>query len=236
MGGRGGNSGMGSGMGAEWLDFSGSFGDNFDPNTDERQRAYEYLSVLQQNGVIPANADLEDARRYFRHYGDFDIEAYNSAPFGPKSEMFVKWAEGATERGYGDDKNAFDNKYGLSKFIDSHPNLQLNTNVAMYRGVRTSQGELNRLQQALSSKTSISMDGPSSWTAAERVANNFTKATLNPTGNVRLVYKDVSKGKRKAIPYPYSGQKEAIYSRSARFDVLSIVNKGAWYEVEVRSR
>lgn len=221
-------------LGAKWLDFAGSYSNTWNPNTDTHKRAIEYIEMLKKQGVVNKKADAEDVHQYFIHYGEYGVDKYKDAPYGKLAEGFVKYVEGATDKGYGDNKKAFDSKYGLSKFIDSHKQMQLSTNVPMYRGVRTSDKEVKMLQYAHKSKSPISMKGISSWTANKFMADGYTKATLDSSGDIRLVYKDVTKGQRNAMPWPHGGQHEAIYSDSARFDIVSIDKTKTGYEVKVK--
>lgn len=221
-------------LGAKWLDFSGSYSSTWNPNTDEHKHALEWVEMLKEQGVVDKNADAEDVNQYFVHYGDYNISEYENAPYGKLAEGFVKYVEGATDRGYGKNRKAFDSKYGLSKFIDSHKQMQLSTDVPMYRGVRTSRKEVEMLEYAQKSKSPISMKGISSWTANEFMADKYTKATLDASGNIRLVYKDVTKGQRNAMPWPHGGQHEVIYSDSARFDIVGIKKTKTGYEVKVK--
>lgn len=234
-----------SGLGSEWLDFEGSFNQDFFVNEYlkaeskdnlTRARSLEFIQMLKDNGVVDKNADMNEVRRYLLFYQDYDVSEYSNAPFGKLVEGFVKFNTGANERGYGDNKNALDTKYGLSKYIDSHKGMQLNTDVPMYRGVSTSQREIDQLQKAFASKKPIDMGGISSWSASKYMADRFTVGTLNATGNIPLVYKDVTKGQRNAMPWPHGGQKEAVYSKSAQFDVVSIKKDGKGYIVEVKRR
>lgn len=226
-----------SSVGAEWLDFSGSYGKDWNPNVDTKKRSREWIKKLQEEGIVDKNADIEDVQRYLAHYGDYAIQEYENAPYGKLAEGFTKYVQGANERGYGKGgRRAFDQKYGLSKFIDSHKSMQLDTDVPMYRGVRTSEKELELLQMAYKGKSEIGMKGISSWTANRNMADNFTKGTLDASGNIRLVYKDVTKGQRPAMPWPHGGQHEAIYSNSSRWTIVNMKKTSWGWEVEVKMK
>lgn len=226
-----------SSVGAEWLDFAGSYGKDWTPNIDTKQRAMEWIQQLKNVGVVDKNVSNEDAQRYFTHYGDYAIDEYENAPYGKLAEGFTKYTQGANERGYGKEgRRVFDQKYGLSKFIDSHKEMQLDTDISMYRGVRTNQKELELLQMAYKGKSEIGMKGISSWSANSHMADRFTKGTLDASGDIRLIYKDVTKGQRPAMPWPHSGQHEAIYSSSARWNIISMKQTSWGWEVEVEMK
>ncbi len=222
--------------GAEWLDFGASYSEDFNPNINEKERAREWIQKLKDTGIVNKGADITKVHDYFIHYGEYDISEYKNAPYGKLAEGFARYVEGATKKGYDNNKKGLDAEYGLSKFIDSHSSMQLDTDTPMYRGVRTSQKDIELLQLAYKGKSPISMRGISSWTASDMMADRFTLGTLDKSGDIRLVYKDVTKGVRAAMPWPHSGQKEAIYSSSARFEIVGMKKTKTGYEVEVRKK
>lgn len=211
------------GLGAEWLDFAGSYGEDWNPDVNEKERMREYIKIMQKEGIVPKNAEIDKVQDYLIHFGEYGIsEWHEKTPYGLKTEMFARYAEGATKYGYGNDKRQFDIKYKMSDFIDNTKSMHLITDKSMYRGVRTSQKEVDMLKDMYKQNVPIKMDGLSSWTANEFMADKFTRGTLSASGNIPLIYQDVTKGEHNAIPYPFSGQHEAIYSKNNKFKILSM--------------
>ena len=150
---------------------------------------------------------------------------------GSICDTLKRYNAGATPGGYGKGKGArlaFDQATGLSKFIDSHPELHYNGGT-LYRGIETNKAGLAELQKALKNGGQITMRGPSSWSTEQRVADDFAKNSLRSTGRgTKIIFVDEGKKKRNAIPFPYSmsgiggNQREVLYSGSASFKVKSM--------------
>ena len=93
----------------------------------------KFVQSLMDSGAFgDGDISLQDAIlnmdwRYAETLGyDFDEnnEKYPKTP----AVGLARWKMGAWEKGYGDDRQAFDKMYGISNYIDKHPSMQLNTN------------------------------------------------------------------------------------------------------------
>ena len=114
----------------------------------------------------------------------------------------------------------------------------MNTDKTVYRGLRLSQGSINDLQKALKSGDVIDFRGPSSWTLSPGVADSFVRYSLVGQRNQNLtIFEDVTKGSRKAMPFPLGHDHEVIYSGNSRFKVLDISKdeKGVYHVKVTRS-
>ena len=142
---------------------------------------------------------------------------------------------GANTNGYGrgaDARQDWDDVSGFSDFLKNNPQLHLNTNKPMYRGIRIGNKGLKDLQRALRNGDTIDFRGPSSWTLKENVAKSFTVMTLVGQRNQnRVIFENVTKGTHNAMPFLYGNDSEVIYSGKSKFSILSITqnDKGDYY-------
>lgn len=233
-----------SGLSVDWVDFGytvdseGGWGE-YRGNDEYRQRQLDYTQMLMDAGAFGStDMTLEQAMQNLTFfYGEgmsYDFDAnYRDNP-KTVAVGLGRWGMGAWEKGYGSDREAFDKMYGLSRFIDSHPSIQLNTNLPVYRGVKSSEEGVRDLVRAYTEGRPISMRGLSSWTSMKPMAEQFTQTSLVEQGSKRVVFKDVTTGIRKAIPYPMSGQNEVLSSGSARYHITDIKREGDVIYVTVK--
>lgn len=148
----------------------------------------------------------------------------------------ARWKNGAWEKGYGDDRQAFDKMYGISNYIDKNPAVQLNTDNNLYRGVKSSDQGIADLKNAFKNGDMVSMNGLSSWTSMRGMAEQFTHTSLvEPSNGYKpVIFIDTTKGRRNAMPYPFSGQAEVLSSGSARYKITGIEEKDGVTYVTVK--
>lgn len=238
------------GLPIDWVEYfgvdeNGDWGKDVDDDL-YRERQRQYAQMLLDAGAFDGDTDdLETAilninGRSFSFYAhkmtyDWD-ENLRVLPHTPAVGL-ARWQNGAWVKGYGSSRQEFDNIYGISSFIDKNPQLQLNTNNTLYRGLRTTENRIQDLYNAMKNKDEISMNGLSSWTSMKKMAEQFTQTTLVGQNNDKLVvFQDETKGRRKAMPYPLSGQAEVLSSGSSRYKIKNIEEKGGIYYVTVTQK
>ena len=222
------------GLTLDWVDWSGKITSEEDwsksniTREQERARLAEYTQMLRDNGAFGdwdiSDKDAQSGMEWEWSEGmSYNFDANNAKYPQVPAVGLARWQAGAWAKGYGDDRQAFDKMYGISKFIDSHPNMQLNTNEPLYRGIRTTDEGLTQLKQAMQNGDTIDMRGPSSWSSFRGMAEQFTHTSIVGEGNPHsVVFVDTTKGLRNAIPYPFSGQAEVLTSASARYKISNI--------------
>lgn len=188
------------------------------------------------------NRSLPDFESYRKHC--LEQEPWKYAGQGSIVDGFNRYNLGATPDGYGKGKGmrlVFDEEFGISKFIDTHPSIQYNGG-AIYRGVKSSKSGINDLKKAMESGTPISMRGPSSWSTEEHVAVDFTKYSLRGTSkSLPVIFVEDGNFRRQAIPFPYSStgfqpQFEVLYSGTSLFNITSMEEKEGVMYVHVKSK
>lgn len=227
------------------LDEEGNWTKGGDSSHEGYQKALaEFTQKMLDTGAFGAEKlSLEDAMENM----DFTYAEKLGYDFDENNDMYPKipavglarWKNGAWEKGYGTDRQVFDNMYGISKYIDSNPSIQLNTNNQLYRGVKSSDEGLQSLRDAFKNGDSISMNGVSSWTSMKPMAEQFTQTSLvSPSGGKvnRVIFIDTTKGQRKAMPYPFSGQAEVLSSGSAKYTITNIEEKDGVHYVTVKQK
>ena len=169
-------------------------------------------------------------------------EPWKYAEKGSIVDGFNRYNLGATEDGYGKGKGKrleFDQEFGISEFIDSHPEIQYNGGT-IYRGVKSNKSGISELKKALKNGNTISMRGLSSWSTEEYVADDFTKYSLRGSSkSTPVIFIDEGDRQRQAIPFPYSStgfepQYEVLYSGNVSFKVMGIEEKDGVYYVTVK--
>ena len=240
-----------SGLPLKWVEF-GTLLDSEGNWADDSGNASEFNAryvkekndftqmLMDTNAFGGEDISLEDAVqnmdwRYAETLG-YDFDANNEKYPKTPAVGIARWKMGAWEKGYGNDREAFDKMYGISSYIDKNPSVQLNTDNQLYRGVKSSEQGIQLLRDAMKNGDSISMNGPSSWTSMRGMAEQFTQTSLvSPNDNYkRVVFIDTTKGRRNAMPYPFSGQAEVISSGSSRYKVIDIEDKGGVTYVKVK--
>ncbi|MBP5423816.1 MAG: hypothetical protein J6Y78_15375 [Paludibacteraceae bacterium] len=213
----------------------------------EKQNAngYEGLSFEDYLKLEPVDRFL----KYLKNEEDFkklyfsgEFRGYKFNQFCPKdtmSEQFERFFRGANESGYGRGKGArinWDNQSGFSDWLDKNPQLRLNTDKSVYRGIRLSDKGVRDLQSAFEKGSEIDFAGPSSWTLSTAVAHDFANNTLVGQRNKNLaIFEEVGGGLRNAMPFPYGHDSEVIYSGKAKFNVVDISqDKDGKYHVKVK--
>ena len=224
------------GLPLEWVEWDGGIDEHgnwtsTENNTREyvRERIGEYGQMLRDNGAFGDWQMSEDEMKNGLEWEWSEVLGYdydennNKYPKVPAIGL-ARWQNGIGAKGYGDSRSEFDKMYGISKFIDAHPNMQLNTNNNLYRGVKASEEGLSQLKQAYANGDTIDMRGLSSWTSMRGMAEQFTQTSLvEPQGNIKpVVFVDTTKGLRKSIPYPFSRQAEVLTSASAKYKITDI--------------
>lgn len=166
-----------------------------------------------------------------------------SSPF---FEGLTAYEKGANDSGYGDGPDArikFDKKYGISDFIDKNEEINFNDKAKLYRGLTTTKEFIDNLKNG----DIVDMCGLSSWSVDKGVAHSFVENSLVQDGNEKVIFVDETKGKRKAMIYPFSSsergwlgngsinsvQAEILYSGNANFKVKNIRKNGGITYVEV---
>lgn len=160
------------------------------------------------------------------------------------SEGLKIYYGGMSKKGYGqytkstDARQIWDEKYKFSEFLDKHPELQLNTQKILYRGLRLSDKSIKELQKAYKTGNSIDFFGPSSWTLSEGVARDFGRHSLVGQRNKNIcIFQEVGGGKHTAMPFIHGHDAEVIYSGNSEFDIIDISrNEEGWYYVKVKER
>lgn len=236
MGSRG-TSNSASGIGLDWVEWDGGIDENGNwatPTNEsenyETERKDFYTKMLSQNGAF---GDWELTDREKRRGMDWEWAETMGYDFQENYEMYprvpavglARWQMGAWEKGYGEDRQAFDREYGISKFIDNAKSMHLNTNNNLYRGVKANAEGIEQLRNAMANGDTISMNGLSSWSSMRGMAEQFTRTSLvSPSsGQIKpLVFVDTTKGVRNSIPYPYSRQAEVLSSGTTRYTVQNI--------------
>ena len=186
------------------------------------------------------------------HYVDYDsykefVLQHNPENYAADDSIvgaFKRYEIGANANGYGKGKGArlaFDEETGMSKFIDTHPEMHYNGGT-LYRGIQTNKAGLAELEKAMKTGEPITMRGPSSWTAEESVAKDFAENTLRKARNgQQVIFREVGEKERNAMPFPYSSQHwmkqyEVVYSNSARFKIKGMKNEGGVIYVDVEEQ
>lgn len=156
------------------------------------------------------------------------------------------YTAGANEYGKNKgDRKKFDEKHGLSKFIDDNNDVHYSSDKTLYRGVSSTKSLAKKLKPG----DKISMNGLSSWTEDEYTGKEFLNTSLVKRGKTKILFVDKTKGTRKAMINPFSSsnnkygldvgaenQFEVVYSGSAEFTVKNVKEEGDIYYVEVESK
>lgn len=163
----------------------------------------------------------------------------NTGKLGEGLERYYHGAHTEAAGGYGrgaDARIKWDEKYGFSKMLDSHPELHYSTDGTLYRGLRLSDGSMKQLFKIAGTDTTMDFRGPSSWSTSEGIAEEFSRYSLVGKRNKNLViFEEVGKGRRTAMPYYYGLDREVLYSGTSRFKVLSITqDEEGYYRVKVK--
>ena len=248
MGGIGKNSN--TGLPLSWVEFSGGIDKdgNWDDSGDHtseyhNKRLSDFTTLLESTGAFGDwNISHDDAMSgmdwEFAETLSYDFDANNNKYPKVPAVGIARWKNGAWEKGYGTDRQAFDNMFGISDYIDSNPSIQLNTNNNLYRGVKSSDAGIQSLKDAFANGDSISMNGLSSWTSMKPMAEQFTHTSLvEPGGSYKpVVFIDTTKGRRNAMPYPFSMQAEVLSSGSSRYNITNIEEKDGVTYVSVNQK
>jgi len=217
----------------------------YSPNVE--QKRMEFYQMLKKSGYFGYDQTAIDNAfknmdEYSTDYPSFDeykntmiAEGNFPSVDGTLSQGVAIYYNGASIDGYGsgnDAREKWDNKYNFSSFIDHHKELWLNTNSTLYRGLRLDDNSMKNLYKALSSGNTIDFIGPSSWSLDSGVANFFAEISLVGQENKNIViFQDVTKGIRNAMPFPHGTDSEVIYSGTSKFSVIDISqdNEGVYY-------
>ena len=225
-----------SGLGLDWVEWNGGVDSNGDwaipvdgTEAFDRQRKETYTKMLKENGAFKgwelSEDDMIDGMDWeWSARQGYDFQAnYDRYPKVPAVGL-ARWQMGAWAKGYGTDRQAFDDVYGISKFIDKAKSMHLNTNNNLYRGVKANAEGVEQLRRAMQNGDTISMNGLSSWSSMKGMAEQFTRTSLvEPSGQIKpVVFVDTTKGTRNSIPYPYSRQAEVLASGTTRYTVSDI--------------
>lgn len=147
-------------------------------------------------------------------------------------EGFMKYVHGANSNGYGkkgkDPRKRFDEKYGISKFIDSNPEFQFSGG-DIYRGMSTTKEFVTSVKKG----DSIDMRGVSSWSSDKSQAESFTTASLVKDGNEPVVFVNKQKSKEGTMIFPFSYQNEVLLSGNKKCTVTDITNKDGVTYIDV---
>ena len=242
------NSKKSKGLSVDWVEYdgvdeNGDWKEDYISDDEYRKKQIEYADILKNAGAfgdeyIDTQTAVKNLDWKYDSQMKYDWQHnLDALPHTPAVGL-ARWKNGAWVKGYGDKMNAreeFDKIYGISDFIDKNPSVQLNTNNPLYRGVRSTSFDILYLNNAKDNGDLISMDGPSSWSSMKGMAEQFTQTSLVGRDNdVFVVFKDITKGQRNAIPYPLSRQAEVIASGSSRYKVLDVERNGDIYYVTVK--
>lgn len=232
------------GLDKRWVDFADwslkGNTDAFNEYYEKSQREFAQM-MLDAGAFGDENISVEEAQQRLdwiyaeklSYNYDDNVARYPHTP----AVGLARWKNGAWAKGYGDSREAFDKMYGISDFIDNNPQLQFNSNDNLYRGLRTTDSELRQLYSALENGDMINMRGLSSWTVESGVADRFTETTLVGKSNPNtVVFVDTTKGRRRAMPYPYSMQDEVLVSGNVNYQILGIEKRGKNYYVKVKQK
>lgn len=236
MGSVGGSNNSTRGLPLDWVEWDGGIDSNGDWTDTEnstreymRQRMAEYGQMLKENGGFGnwnvSDEDIVNGIEWeWSEKLGWDYEANNNAYPQVPGVGLARWQNGVGEKGYGDDRQAYDRMYGISRFIDNTPQMQLNTNNNLYRGVKASEQGLLDLRQAMANGDTIDMRGLSSWSSMRGMAEQFTQTSwVEPKGTIKpVVFVDTTKGIRNAIPYPFSRQAEVLVSGTTKYKISNI--------------
>ena len=236
-----------SGLPLRWVEFEeGAIDQNGDWTESNASRdeifesQKEFAQMLIDTGAFGSeqiSADEAAKAMDYRYYHQmsYDFDSNNDKLPKTPAVGLSRWKAGAWAKGYGSDRQSFDKMYGISNYIDSNPSIQLNTDNNLYRGVKSTSAGLQALRNAFANGDMISMNGPSSWTSMKGMAEQFTHTSLvEPDNYHRVVFIDTTKGRRNAIPYPFSMQAEVVASGSAKYKVVDIEDKGGVTYVKVK--
>ena len=187
----------------------------------------------------------------FKHYMSFDefkkacIRLGSFSRFAQHKSM-ADWLHifygGASKEGYGkytkgsDARQIWDGYSGFSDFLDKTPQLHINTDQPMYRGLRLGNKSIEDLKKLAAKGGTVDFKGPSSWSMKEVIAKFFTTATLVGQRNQNsVIFENVTTGDHNAMPFPYGTDSEVIYNGHSSFQVLSVTqdDKGI-YHVKVK--
>ena len=141
-------------------------------------------------------------------------------------------------------RKRFDERYGISNFIDNNADVHFSSNEPLYRGVSSNKKRLKELKVG----SEIDFNGCSSWTTSKEVSKHFLNASLVQRGKEKVIFVEKTGGKRNAIANPLSSlnegiagsyggpQNEVIYSGNTKFEIIGIENKDGATYVEVREK
>lgn len=225
-----------SGLGLDWVEWDGGVDENgnwtyaeYDGESSLSERKEIYTKMLKENGALGdweiSDRDLQDGMDWEWSEGQgYSFQANNDRYPKVPAVGLARWQMGAWAKGYGDDRQAFDEMYGISKFIDKAKSMHLNTNNNLYRGVKANAEGVEQLRRAMQNGDTISMNGLSSWSSMRGMAEQFTRTSLvEPSGQIKpVVFVDTTKGTRNSIPYPYSRQAEVLASGTTRYTIQNI--------------
>lgn len=121
-------------------------------------------------------------------------------------------------------RNALDNKYKISEFIDTNKQLQIKNNVTLYRGIAVNQNTYDSIISNLNKSTSIDMQGISSWSTQENVAHMYaTDEYSKMIGDKTRSIIFINEGRHKnAIVYPWTEVNEVIQSKNVKYHITKI--------------
>lgn len=121
-------------------------------------------------------------------------------------------------------RNALDNKYKISEFIDTNKQLQIKNNVTLYRGIAVNQNTYDSIISNLNKSTSIDMKGISSWSTQENVAHMYaTDEYSKMIGDKTRSIIFINEGRHKnAIVYPWTDVNEVIQSKTVKYRITKI--------------
>lgn len=121
-------------------------------------------------------------------------------------------------------KQAHDEKYGISKFIDTDTSKHVNDNPTLYRGAIMNDEDFNKL---LAGKPVKDLQGLTSWSDREMVAHMYAQESdmvWGDRGGKRVVFIDESKtNDGMVLPYTYPAN-EVLRSKSMSYTVDRVVD------------
>lgn len=174
-----------------------------------------HLQIQKEGGNI---SDAADFQRYeLQDMIKNKILYSDSGTF----EALIRYVDGASPSGYGKrgkhPRKNFDDKYGISNFIDKNPYLNY-SDKPIYRGLTVTKEFLDTLKKG----DKVDMRGVSSWTANEKEAQLFLNGSLVQKGSEKVIFENIEKNKKNTMIYPFSNQAEVLSSDTNKCKVVNI--------------
>lgn len=132
-----------------------------------------------------------------------------------------------------EDRKAFDERYGISKFIDANSDVWKKDSKPLYRGLNLTKKDVKELTPG----KMMNFLGVSSWSEDRGVSERFLETSFVKKGPQKVLFIDEDKDRKKAMAYPLArvDDKEILQSGSKNFRIKDVKEKDGYTEVYVEA-